>query len=115
MQNSDGVANHVTCLLAHDLVNKLSAIVGHCDILDTKILDTRNEADSECHEGLRHIRQLATLMATMLHQRQCEVDAGDGALTLHDGFAIEAHHQHTDKNLAQQMPSEALEEAVVQL
>ncbi len=95
MQNSDGVAGHVTCLLAHDLVNKLSAIVGHCDILDT------TGASSACHDGSHQIRVLATLMATMLHQRQCEIDDGNRVLPRpHDKFAIEAHRRHPDKKAA---------------
>ena len=71
MQNTNGPSSHVTCQLAHDLLNKLTAIVGHCDILDTH----EHPSSVECHDRLHRIRALACLMAAMLHEQQCGVFA----------------------------------------
>src|SRR6185437_12051306 len=86
MHESGGKANNVACILAHDLVNKITAIVCHCDILETKAAD---HGDVECREHLRKVRDLATGMALMLHRGECAVQAVNGILTLQNAFATE--------------------------
>jgi hypothetical protein len=57
------------CVLSHDLVNKLSAIIGHCDLLSKEA-----EVDSECARRLLLIRQIANSMAEQINQHQCDLE-----------------------------------------
>jgi hypothetical protein len=59
-----------SCMLAHELVNQLSVIVGHCDLLEE-----RTPEDSACLERLKAIRDVAKAMAQQLTQHQCDLDA----------------------------------------
>ncbi|MFZ0954583.1 MAG: hypothetical protein WAN17_20105 [Candidatus Sulfotelmatobacter sp.] len=59
---------HGPCLLAHDLVNKLSVIIGNCDLLVKHV-----ESGSECANRLDLIRNVARGMAKELNQHQCEL------------------------------------------
>ncbi|MGB9199212.1 MAG: hypothetical protein WCB53_19975 [Terriglobales bacterium] len=54
------------CLLAHSFVNKLSIIVGECELLDTR-------ANPEFAHRLRVIRQTALDMAAQMNGHRCEV------------------------------------------
>lgn len=56
------------CLFAHDLVNKLSAIIGYCDLLIDKA-----EEDTECAKRLRLIHKLAKSAAKELAEHECEL------------------------------------------
>ena len=58
-----------SCTLAHGLVNKLAAIVGHCDLLK----DYAPE-DSECQKRLAAIRSIAKNMADELHGHTCDLE-----------------------------------------
>lgn len=60
---------HPGCLLAHGLVNKLSVIVGLCDLLEEKASE-----DSECLKRLNVIRNIAKSMAEELNVHQCHLD-----------------------------------------
>ncbi len=61
--------NQPACLVAHDLLNKLSAIIGHCDLLNEmteqgteyarRISVIRELADSAAKELAEHQRKLA--------------------------------------------------------
>ena len=53
-----------SCMLAHDLANKLAAVVSHCDLLELEV--------SSVHQRAEKIRQLALQMADMLQTRECE-------------------------------------------
>lgn len=55
------------CPLAHNLLGKLTVIVGYCDLL----LE-RESVDSESLHHLRLIRQAARSMGTELQDHQCE-------------------------------------------
>ena len=57
------------CLLAHSLVNKLSIIVGQCDLLHEKAPE-----DPECLRRLLIIRDLAKSIAKELNEHQCHLD-----------------------------------------
>lgn len=59
-----------SCILAHDLINKLTVIVGRCDLLKE-----RAPEDSECLKHLALIRDAAKAMAEELNQHQCRLDA----------------------------------------
>jgi hypothetical protein len=106
MHNSDGVSGRVTCLLAHDLLNKLAAIVGNIDILVA-----RNEWDPECYQRLNHMRTLAALMGEMLHQRACEVELLNHTVTLQHESPNEA--LSGDQRKAPHRVSEEIEHEIV--
>jgi light-regulated signal transduction histidine kinase (bacteriophytochrome) len=55
-----------TCLVAHDVVNKLSAIIGFCDLLEERV----EQQDSECAQRLRVIHDLAQSAAKELVEHQ---------------------------------------------
>jgi len=93
MQQIPGVAAHVRCLLSHDLVNKLSAIIGHCDILETK------DASAECLSRLQKIKELAEAASNLLNTRSCEVQAVNQILRLGQGFTPAAQSKKPPKNL----------------
>jgi len=57
------------CMLAHEMINRLSVIVGNCDLMGTKI-----PADSECAKRLSAIRESARIMAAELNRHQCELN-----------------------------------------
>lgn len=57
------------CKVAHDAINRLSAIVGYCDLLS----DAAPE-DSDCRKGLVRIRNLAREAAAELTEHQCQLE-----------------------------------------
>jgi hypothetical protein len=54
-------------MLAHDLANKLSAVVSHCDLIELEI-----DPSSSTYQHSDKIRQLAFQMSDLLHTRECE-------------------------------------------
>jgi len=65
---SEGESNHQpACMMTHNLVNKLSAIVGHCDLLIEQ-----TEQDSEFLQRLTLIRAIAEKAAKDLTEHQRE-------------------------------------------
>lgn len=60
------------CVLAHRLTNKLSVIVGYCDLLR---LEVPEEESSKCLQRLLMIRDIAKEMAAELNEHQCCIDA----------------------------------------
>ena len=56
------------CAVAHDLINRLSAIIGHCDLLAGS-----TPPDSPSLERVLLIRHLAKLMAKDLGRFQCDL------------------------------------------
>jgi len=85
MEESLGVAAHVGCFLSHDIVNKLAAIIGQCDILETE------GATAECLSRLSKIRNLAQAASTILNTRSCEVQALKRLSELEQDSANEVH------------------------
>jgi len=61
------------CFLSHDLINKLSVIVGSCEILREETAD--GQFDSGCAHRLDVIQQIAKAMADALQEHECELDA----------------------------------------
>lgn len=68
--HSTGEQHQPACLLAHDLVNKLSAIIGYCDLLIEKA-----EEETECAKRLRLIHNLAKSAAKELAEHQCQLSS----------------------------------------
>lgn len=67
---STGEKHQPACLLAHNLVNKLSAIIGYCDLLMEKAED-----ETECAKQLRLIHNLAKSAAKELAEHQCKLSS----------------------------------------
>jgi hypothetical protein len=63
--------NQPPCSLAHDLVNKLSTIIGFCDLFAEKA--ERQGQDEECARWLAIIREQAESGAKHLADHQCEL------------------------------------------
>jgi hypothetical protein len=62
-----------SCFLAHDLVNKLSVIIGYCDLMK-EIAAT----DPVCEKRLLIVSDLAKRMARELQDHQCQVELAMG-------------------------------------
>lgn len=56
------------CLLAHRLVDKLSVIIGYCDLASEEA-----EPGSECAKRLELIHDVAADMANELSEHQCQL------------------------------------------
>jgi hypothetical protein len=56
-----------SCLLAHDLNNKLAIVIGECELLEERA------ADAHCLERLKAIKEAAQCMADALKVHQCEL------------------------------------------
>jgi len=70
MKQLDWERPQPACMLAHDLVNKLSVIIGHCDLLGAKA-----EPGTECVKRPTAIHDTAKSMATELTNHQCKLSA----------------------------------------
>jgi hypothetical protein len=58
-----------SCNLAHGLVNKLSVIIGYCDLLKDEAPE-----DSECQKRLDAVRAITKDMAAELLRHQCDIE-----------------------------------------
>ena len=66
---SNGEKHQPACFLAHDLVNKLSVIVGRCDLL----IEKAQRQDEELAARLILIREVAKSAARDLTDHQCQL------------------------------------------
>jgi hypothetical protein len=67
MPSRHGVGEHVSCMLAHDLLNKVTAVIGFCDLLASDQTDNQREIH------LQRLRLTAWLIADMLNERPCSL------------------------------------------
>jgi hypothetical protein len=67
MQDAQG-SYQPECSVAHDLINRLSAIIGHCDLLAES-----TPLDSPSLDRVLLIRHLANMIAKDLGQFQCDL------------------------------------------
>lgn len=67
---SDPGTYHPSCLLAHDLLNKLTVVLGNCELLKEEAPE-----DSACLKRLLLIRDVAASMAEDLKKHQCQLEA----------------------------------------
>jgi len=58
------------CMLAHDLVNRLSVIIGHCDLMAEE-----NPENFKLSQHLDAVREMAKSSATALKDHLCQLDA----------------------------------------
>lgn len=70
MQTSKRECHQPMCMLAHELVNNLAVIVGHCELLGDP-----DRPDAERTKHLKAIRDTSKGMAEKLHQHQCHLAA----------------------------------------
>jgi hypothetical protein len=68
MENIDLGRYQPSCILAHSLINKLSAIIGNCDLLKEEAPE-----DPKCLQRLGFIRETARAMAEELRVHQCHL------------------------------------------
>ena len=57
------------CVLAHDLNNKLSIIIGNCDL----ILQNAEELSREAQHRIERIKGVALGMVDLIKMRQCPI------------------------------------------
>jgi len=67
MEKSNGLSVLPVCPLAHSLLDKLTVIVGHCELLAE-----RSSEESVSSRHLLLIREAAQSMASELKDHQCE-------------------------------------------
>jgi hypothetical protein len=68
MQVSGGQTHQLDCPLAHELIDKLSIIIGYCDLLVEKVPE-----QSPLERQARMIQNTAKSMAADLAQFQCDL------------------------------------------
>jgi hypothetical protein len=71
METAGHACNKPICLLSHELLNKLSVIVGHCDLVKP------SESPEKVCAHVTEIRIAAQSMAKYLQQTQCAVARTD--------------------------------------
>jgi len=54
-----------TCMIAHEMLNKIADIIGHCDLLNEMI-----ESDSEASHRLKMIRDIAKTCVAELREHE---------------------------------------------
>jgi hypothetical protein len=69
MRNLNERMYQPNCIVAHDLINRLSIIVGYCDLLTDE-----EPEDSVCHDRLLKIREIANTAAEELGEHRCRLD-----------------------------------------
>ena len=68
MEKTTRDCNHPICILAHQLVNNLSAIVGYCDLSQDP-----GQSEQQRTERVAQIRETAKSMAEKLNHHQCQL------------------------------------------
>jgi hypothetical protein len=58
------------CVMFHDFINKLSVIIGSCDVVQE-----REDCSPECARRIITIRDAAQQMAEELKRHQCQLDS----------------------------------------
>ena len=85
MENLKSECYHPICMLAHELLNSLSVIVGHCDLLG----DPDGPEGTSSAKHLQVIRDTATAMAQKLSHRQCDVASMARSVAMQKETSIE--------------------------
>lgn len=63
-----------TCIMSHNFINKLTVIIGSCQLLQEKV-QRAGQVDSEFLHRLAVIQDIAKRMAEDLNEHQCELDS----------------------------------------
>jgi hypothetical protein len=67
MSKTKTACHEPMCMMAHDLVNSLSIIIGNCDLL------RESDQSDDAISRLTRIRDTATQMAETLREHQCHM------------------------------------------
>ena len=73
MEISKGNRHQPTCLLSHHFINKITVIIGSCQILQEKA-EHSDRFDSECTRRLSVIEEVAKGMVDELNDHECRLD-----------------------------------------
>lgn len=76
MSESKRECHHPVCILAHELVNNLSVIVGYCDLSQDA-----SQSEHQRDKYLAQIRETAKSMATKLLRHQCQLAIQAGTIS----------------------------------
>jgi hypothetical protein len=74
MEMTNRVRHQPTCLLSHYFINKLTVIIGSCQILQEKA-ERSDRFDTECTHRLAVIEEVAKGMVDELNDHECRLDA----------------------------------------
>ncbi|HUA15387.1 MAG TPA: hypothetical protein VMG31_08810 [Verrucomicrobiae bacterium] len=72
MSKQNDIVYQPSCMLAHDLINRLSIIVGYCDLLAE---ESKEKAEPACRERIHLIREVAQAAAAELGKHQCKLES----------------------------------------
>ena len=75
------------CLLAHDLINDLSVILGRCELLGELMAE-----NADVVKNLRMLQEAATHMLNRIAERPCELPSrrtkASGSFSRHEELAV---------------------------
>ncbi len=74
MSKASGESYKPKCLLSHELFNKLSVVIGSCQILRERMEELKY-TDSQCQHHVDVLEKVARTMADELRKHECELDA----------------------------------------
>lgn len=75
MGASHGDKYQPSCMLSHRLINKLTVVVGTCDLLQERIEQLAGKADPDCVEKVALIRKVSKEIVEQLAKHTCHLDA----------------------------------------
>lgn len=62
-------------MLSHRLINKLTVVVGTCDLLQERIEQLAGQADPDCVKKVALIRKVSKEIVEQLAKHTCHLDA----------------------------------------
>ena len=71
------------CWLSHHFINKLSVIIGSCQLLEEKAEES-DPPDKECIQRLAVIKEVAKEMSKELRDHECQLEAAIKTLVVRD-------------------------------
>lgn len=71
------------CWLSHHFINKLSVIIGSCQLLQEQVEES-DHPDPECIHRLTVIMEIAKEMSKELREHECQIDAATKLLVVRD-------------------------------
>lgn len=74
MSKATGERHKPKCLLSHELFNKLSVVIGSCQIVRERMEELKY-TDSQCQHHIEVLEKIARAMADDLRKHACELDA----------------------------------------
>jgi hypothetical protein len=81
------------CWLSHHFINKLSVIIGSCQLLQEQV-DESDHLDRECIHRLNVIMEIAKEMSKELKEHECQLDSATKLLTFGAASTSSAAEKH---------------------